>query len=145
MFSCFHSLFYIGVEGHPPVPPALIHAHSRSLDTYPFCCLAPITQWYESGNFVWKWNKIEIHLITLHSTVGINPILSDLNTTQTLELGWRYFEANKNDWNELQIRKNSQKGTGAKKAEKLKFFEKFERKKNKFQPCSQPRDLLMTG
>ena len=31
-------------------------------------------------------------------------------------------------------------------AEKLNNFEKFEKKKIKFQPCSQPRDLLlMTG
>jgi hypothetical protein len=35
--------------------------------------------------------------------VGINPILSDLNTPQTSKLGWRYFEANKIDRNELQI------------------------------------------
>ena len=32
--------------------------------------------------------------------------------------------------NELQICKNSQKGTGTKMAEKLNNFEKFERKKN---------------
>ena len=48
----------------------------------------------------------------MFNTVGINPILSDLNTPQTLKLGWRYFEANKIDRNELQIRKNSQKATG---------------------------------
>ena len=33
--------------------------------------------------------------------------------------GWRYFEANKIDRNDLKIRK-TQKGTGTKKAEKLK-------------------------
>ena len=39
------------------------------------------------------------------------------------------------------------KGTGTKMAEKLNNFEKFERKKKKikFHPCSQPRDLLMTS
>jgi hypothetical protein len=42
-------------------------------------------------------------------------------------LGWRYFEANEIDWNELQILKNSQKGTGTKMAEKLNNFEKIER------------------
>ena len=45
------------------------------------------------------------------------------------------------DWNELQIRKNSQKATGTKMAEKLNNFEIFERKEIKFQPCSQTIDL----
>ena len=63
---------------------------------------------------------------TVPNTVGINPVLSDLNTPRTSKLGWRYFEANKIDRNELQIPKNSQKGTGT---EKLNNFEKFERKK----------------
>jgi hypothetical protein len=70
--------------------------------------------------------------------VGINPILSDLNTTRTSKLSWRYFETYKTDKNELQIRKNSQKGTRTKMAEKLNNFENFERKDIKFQPCSQP-------
>ena len=39
-----------------------------------------------------------------------------------------YFEANKIDRNELQIRKHLQKGTGTKIAEKLNNSEKFERK-----------------
>ena len=43
---------------------------------------------------------------------------------------------NKIERSELQIRTNSQKGTGTKIAEKLNNFEKFERKKVKFQPCS---------
>ena len=76
-----------------------------------------------------------------HGTVEINPVLSNLNTPRTSKLGWRYLEANKIDRNELQIRKNSQKGTGTKMAEKLNKFEKFE-KKIKFQTCSQPRDPL---
>ena len=75
-------------------------------------------------------------------TVGIK--LSDLNRPWTSKLGWRYFEANTIDRNELQIRKNSQKGTGTKMAQKLNSFEKFERKKIKYQPCSQPRDFLRT-
>ena len=29
-------------------------------------------------------------------TVGINPVLSDLNTRRTSKMGWRYFEANRN-------------------------------------------------
>ena len=70
--------------------------------------------------------------------MGINPILSDLNTPRTSKLGWRYFEANKIDRNELQIRKNSQKGTGTKMAEKLNNFEKFERKKKKISPVLNP-------
>jgi hypothetical protein len=57
--------------------------------------------------------------------VGINPILSNLNTTRTSKLSWRYFETYKIDRNELQICKNSQKGTGTKMAEKLNNFEKF--------------------
>jgi hypothetical protein len=60
--------------------------------------------------------------------VGINPILSDLNIHRTSELGWRYFEAIEIDRNELQICKNSLKGTRTKMTEKLNNFEKFERK-----------------
>ena len=71
-----------------------------------------------------------------YSTVGINPRLSDLKGPGTSKLDWRYLEHNKIDRNELQIRTNSQKGTGTKIAEKLNNFEKFERKKVKFQPCS---------
>jgi hypothetical protein len=62
-------------------------------------------------------------------TVGINPRLIEPHTPRTSKLGWRYFEANKIDRNQLQIRTISQKGTGAKMAEKLNNFEKFHRKK----------------
>ena len=54
--------------------------------------------------------------------MGINPVLSDLNTPQTLKLGCRYFEADKIDRIELKIHKNSQKGAGTKMAEKLNNF-----------------------
>jgi hypothetical protein len=47
-----------------------------------------------------------------------------------------YFEHNKFDRNELQIRKHSQKGTGTKMAEKLNNFEKFDRKKNQIHPSA---------
>ena len=57
-----------------------------------------------------------------------NPILIDLKWTS--KLGWRCFEANKIDKNELQIRKNSQKGTETKMAEKINNSENFDRKKN---------------
>ena len=60
------------------------------------------------------------------STVGINPRLSDLKGPGTSKLDWRYLEDNNLDRNELQIRTNSQKGTGTKIAEKLNNFEKFE-------------------
>jgi hypothetical protein len=53
-------------------------------------------------------------------------------------LGWRYFQANKIDRNELQIGKNSQKGTGTKMPEKMNNFEKFERKKSNFSPFLNP-------
>ena len=59
----------------------------------------------------------------------VNPILSDFKGPGTLKLDLRYFEQNKVDRNELQIRKNLQKGTGTKIAEKLNNFEKFDRKK----------------
>ena len=72
----------------------------------------------------------------LSITVGINPTLSDLKGLGTSKLDWRYLEHKKIDRNELQIHTNSQKGTGTKIAEKLNNFEKFERKKVKFQPCS---------
>ena len=45
-------------------------------------------------------------------------------------MDWRYLEHDKIDRNELQIRINSQIGTGTKMAEKLNNFEEFERKKN---------------
>ena len=77
--------------------------------------------------------------------MGINPRLSDLKGPGTSKLDWRYLDHDKIDRNELQIRTNSQKGTRTKMAEKLNNLEKFERKKIKVQPCSQPRDLLMTG
>ena len=62
--------------------------------------------------------------------MGINPILSDFRGPGTSKLDWRYLEHNKIDRNELQIRTNSQKGTGTKMADKLKKAEKFERKQN---------------
>ena len=65
--------------------------------------------------------------------MGINPRLSDLKEPGTSKLDWMYLEHNKIDKNELQI---GTKGKGAKIAEKLNNFEKFERKKVKFQPCS---------
>ena len=68
--------------------------------------------------------------------MGINPRLSDLKEQRTSRLDWKYLEHNKIDKNELQIRTNSQKGTGTKIAEKLNNFEKFGRKKVKFWPCS---------
>ncbi len=60
-----------------------------------------------------------------NNTVGINPRLSDLKGPGTSKLDWRYLEHNKIDRNELQIRTNSQKGTGTKIAEKLNNFEKI--------------------
>ena len=69
------------------------------------------------------------------NTAGINPRLIAPHTPRTSKFGWRYFEANKIDRNQLQIRTISQKGTGAKMAEKLNNFEKYEGKKVKFQPC----------
>ena len=68
--------------------------------------------------------------------MGINPRLIDPQGPGTSKLDWRYLEHNGIDRNELQIRANSQKGTGTKMAEKLNNFERFERKKVKFQPCS---------
>ena len=59
------------------------------------------------------------------NTVKDTPQLSDLKGPGTSKLDWRYLEHNKIDRNELQIRTNSQKGTGTKIAEKLNF-----------QPCS---------
>ena len=56
-------------------------------------------------------------------------------------MGWRYFVAYKIDWNKLQIRKSSQKGTGTKIAEKLNNFENFGRKKIKLHPDNWPDAL----
>jgi hypothetical protein len=49
--------------------------------------------------------------------VGINPILSDLNTPPTSKLGWRYFEANKID-----IGMNSRFAKFHKKAQEQKWL-----------------------
>ena len=81
------------------------------------------------------WKKSISHFII---TVGINPRLSDLRGPRTSKLVWRYLEHKKIDRNELQIRTNSQKGTGTKIAEKLNNFEKFERKKSNFSPVLNP-------
>ena len=80
---------------------------------------------------LWSFKSSENHLTGLlkpipFSTVGINPILRDLQGPGTSKLDWRYLEHNRIDRNELQIRINSQKGTGTKMAEKLNNFEKFE-------------------
>ena len=47
-------------------------------------------------------------------TVRVNPVLSDLNISETSRLDCRYFEHNRINDNELQIRKILQKGTGTK-------------------------------
>ena len=47
-----------------------------------------------------------------YSTVGINLRLSDLKEPETSKLDWGYLEHNIIVRNELQIRTNSQKGTG---------------------------------
>ena len=59
--------------------------------------------------------------------MGINPILSDLQGPGTSKLEWRYLEHI--DRSELQVRFNSQKGTGKTMAKRLNNFEKIERKK----------------
>ena len=83
----------------------------------------------------------------MNSTVGINPRLSGLKGPGTSKLDWRYLEHNETDRNELQIRTNSQRGTGTKIAEILTNFEKFERKKSNFNPVLNPEpiNLIMTG
>ena len=74
--------------------------------------------------------------------MGIYPILSDLNPLKASKLDWKYFERNKIDRKELQIFKNSQKGTETKMAQNLNNFEKFDRKENKNVPI--PSDLIIT-
>ena len=49
-----------------------------------------------------------------YSTVKDNLQLSEPQEPGTSKLDWRYFERNKVDSNELQIRKNLHKGTGTK-------------------------------
>ena len=109
------------------------------------CTVLPVSVLYFKKK---HWNRLrenssfryfvtyQITFLLTYNTVGINPRLSDLKGPGTSKLDWRYLEYNKIDRNELQIRTNSQKGTGTKIAEKLNNFEKFERKKVKFQPCS---------
>ena len=52
-------------------------------------------------------------------TVETNPVLSDLKGLGTSKLDWRYFEYNKIDRNELQVRIYLHKGTGTKMTDKL--------------------------
>ncbi len=68
---------------------------------------------------------VRITVLPLATTVGINQRVSDFKGPGTSKLDWRYLEHNKIDRNELQIRTNSQKGTGTKIAEKLNNFEKI--------------------
>ena len=53
------------------------------------------------------------------STVKDTPQLSDLKGPGTSKLDWRYFEYNKIDRNELQVRIYLHKGTGTKMTDKL--------------------------
>ena len=76
-------------------------------------------------------------LSNLYSTVGFDP-----RGPGTSKLDWRYLEHNKIDRNELQIRTNSQKGTGTKIAEKLNNFEKFEGKKGQISVLFLPQRPL---
>ena len=50
----------------------------------------------------------------LLDTVKDNPQLCEPQGPGTSKLDWRYFENNKIDRNELQVRKNLHKGTGTK-------------------------------
>ena len=54
-----------------------------------------------------------------YSTVKNTPQLSDLKGPETSKLDWRYFEYNKIDRNELQVRIYLHKGTGTKMTDKL--------------------------
>ena len=75
------------------------------------------------------------------STVGINPILSDPFTSRTSKLGWRYFEANEIDRNELQIRKKLQKqDCRNKNGYKIDNFKRFDRKKITTHHCLQKKE-----
>ena len=57
--------------------------------------------------------------LSFYNTVKDNPQLSEPQGPGTSKLDWRYFEHNKIDRNELQVRKSLHKGTGTKMAEKL--------------------------
>ena len=54
-----------------------------------------------------------------NNTVKDTPQLSDLKGPGTSKLDWRYFEYNKIDRNELQVRIYLHKGTGTKMTDKL--------------------------
>ena len=60
-------------------------------------------------------------------------------------MDWRYFEHNKVDRNELQVRKNLQKVTGTKMAEKFNNFEKFDRKKKSRMSLTQVPSVNWPG
>ena len=62
---------------------------------------------------VWDFDEKK-NSLGVRSTVGINPRLSDLRGARTSKLVWRYFEANRIDGNQLQIRTISQVDTGTK-------------------------------
>ena len=64
----------------------------------------------------------------------VKPRLSDLKAPGTSKLDWRYFEYNKIDRNELQVRIYLYKGTGTKMTDKLTNL--TEKKMNHFCFCA---------
>ena len=63
------------------------------------------------GGFSWELRcnsekKCELISDLVHSTVGINPRLSDLKGPGTSKLDWRYLDHDEIDRNKLQIRTN---------------------------------------
>ena len=75
---------------------------------------------FDNLNFdvVISLKEFTVHLRWL-ITVKDNPQLSDLKGPGTSKLDWRYFEYNKIDRNELQVRIYLHKGTGTKMTDKL--------------------------
>ena len=79
----------------------------------------------------WDWFRIEHNVLT-HWTVGGK--MREPNATGTSKLDWRSFELMQIDRNKVQIRTNSQKGTGTKMPEKMRNFENLKEKKYQNSP-----------
>ena len=74
---------------------------------------------YSEAQYLSNPCQICLRNSTATNTVKDTPQLSDLKGPGTSKLDWRYFEYNKIDRNELQVRIYLHKGTGTKMTDKL--------------------------
>ena len=79
--------------------------------------LTPICNCYKNKEFLVLYKGMNSKNLPI--TVKDTPQLSEPQGPGTSKLDWRYFEYNKTDRNELQVRIYLHKGTGTKMTDKL--------------------------